>query len=240
MASTSWPRIPSLTLADQVYRAVRGRILDGQIAPGEFIREKDLNEAMGVSRTPIREALGRLASEGFLERIPHHGFRVPEEPVSSLLELYPVVASLDLLAGRLALPMLSARDVAQLKRINGQLRAARDRKDVQELIELNNQFHHLFSERSGNQKLCSLLDELRAQLTRLERWYYSDRQHTEESISEHEAIIEAIEEEDHARALRLLENNMYLTFKSLREEIETQGAGVPFRRRALQDGGGAD
>ena len=64
---------------------------------------------MGVSRTPIREALGRLASEGFLERLPHRGFRVPEESLGNLLELYPIVASLELLAGRLALEQFTPR-----------------------------------------------------------------------------------------------------------------------------------
>lgn len=223
MTTASWPRIPTTTLADQVYHAVRARILHGDLASGEFIREKDLNEAMGVSRTPIREALGRLASEGFLERIPHRGFRVPEEPVGHLLELYPIVAALDLLAGRLALPRLSDADIAQLRQINEQLGEARDQKDVQALIELNNQFHRLFSERSGNERLCNLLDDLRMQLARLERWYYSDRTHAEQSISEHAEIIEAIEKRDHARALALLESNMFLTYKSLREEVRRDG-----------------
>ena len=102
MTATLWPRPKPAPSSEQVYRAVRARIMDGALAPGHFLREKDL-ESMGVSRTPIREALGRLASEGFLERLPHRGFRVPEESLGNLLELYPIVASLELLAGRLAL-----------------------------------------------------------------------------------------------------------------------------------------
>lgn len=225
MSTKAWPRIPATTLADQVYRAVRARILDEKVRPGEFIREKDLNEAMGVSRTPVREALGRLASEGFLERIPHRGFRVPDEPVTDLLELYPVVASLELLAGRLAIPKLDAQDITRLKSINHRLAEAEKRRDVGALIDLNNQFHHLFCERSGNRRLCALLDDLRMQLNRLELWYYSDGGHTQRSISEHDEIIRAIEQSDADIALSVLENNMALTYKSLLEETREDPRG---------------
>ncbi|HEV2131478.1 MAG TPA: GntR family transcriptional regulator [Longimicrobiaceae bacterium] len=221
-ATASWPRIPATTLADQVYHAVRARILDGHLAPGEFIREKDLNEAMGVSRTPVREALGRLASEGFLERIPHRGFRVPEEPLGELLELYPIVASLDLLAGRLALPKMGSPEIARLKKLNQRLEAAKDRGDVRALIELNNEFHDLFGERSGNRRLRELLRDLRTQLGRLERWYYSSAEHAQQSISEHDKIIRSLEEGDHERTLELFESNMALTYKSLLEESGMQ------------------
>lgn len=222
MAITSWPRIPATTLADQVYEVVRTRILHGRVAPGEFIREKDLNDATGVSRTPIREALSRLASEGYLERIPHRGYRVPEEPLGDLLELYPVISALDLLAGRLALPRLSTADIAELKQTNADLYKARDAEDVEALIKLNNRFHHLFSERSGNRRLNSLLDDLRLQLSRLERWYYSDRQHTEESLRQHAEIIQAIETGDDERVLSVLERNMALTYTALLEEVEVR------------------
>lgn len=209
-----WPLPAARTLAEQVYQAVRARIMAGALAPGTFLREKDL-EAMGVSRTPIREALGRLASEGFLERLPHRGFRVPEESLASLLELYPIVAALELLAGRLALERFTPDDVTRLRAINARLAEARDRGDVRAMLELNTEFHRLISERGGNRRLALLLDDLRSQLTRLELWYYSGRERTQRSIQEHEEIIAAIERGDRARALELLERNMSLTWRSL-------------------------
>jgi DNA-binding GntR family transcriptional regulator len=209
-----WPLPAARTLADQVYQAVRARIMAGALAPGTFLREKDL-EAMGVSRTPIRDALGRLASEGFLERLPHRGFRVPEESLASLLELYPIVAALELLAGRLALERFTPDDVTRLRAINARLAEARDRGDVRGMLELNTEFHRLISERGGNRRLALLLDDLRSQLTRLELWYYSGRERTQRSIQEHEEIIAAIERGDRARALELLERNMSLTWRSL-------------------------
>lgn len=212
-----WPLPEARTLAEQVYRAVRARIIDGGLAPGAFLREKDL-ESMGVSRTPIREALGRLASEGFLERRPHRGFRVPEESLGNLLELYPIVASLELLAGREALDRFTSFDVARLKAMNGRLAEARDRGDVRAMLDFNTEFHRLISERGGNRRLALLLDDLRSQLTRLELWYYSQPDRTQRSIREHEEIIGAIESGDRPRALALLERNMSLTYRSLLDE----------------------
>ncbi len=213
-AASVWPLPDARTLSEQVYRAVRARIMAGALAPGAFVREKDL-ESMGVSRTPIREALGRLASEGFLERLPHRGFRVPEESLGNLLELYPIVASLELLAGRLALERFTEADVAELKQVNRSLAEARDRGDVRAMLAENERFHRLISERGGNRRLALLLDDLRSQLTRLELWYYSGQDRTQRSIREHEEIIAAIEGGDHPRALSLLERNMSLTYRSL-------------------------
>lgn len=215
---TTWSPIPPTTLADQVHRVVRTRILEGAITPGEFIREQNLSEAVGVSRTPIREALARLATEGFLERIPHRGFRVPDEPLGDLLELYPLVGALEVLAGRLALPKLTSADISRLRRINHELSEARPTADAGRMIELNNQFHHVFCERSGNRRLCDLLHDLRMQLARLEFWYYSDGKHTQQSVAEHSEIIQAIEEDDHERALSILESNMALTYRTLLSE----------------------
>ena len=217
MATALWPLSEARTLSEQVYRAVRARIIDGGLAPGAFVRETDL-EPMGVSRTPIREALSRLASEGFLERLPHRGFRVPAESLGNLLELYPIVASLELLAGRLALERFTPADVARLKAVNARLAEARDRGDVRAMLDLNTAFHRLISERGGNRRLASLLDDLRSQLTRLELWYYSQPERTQRSIREHEEIIAAIESGDRPRALSLLERNMSLTYESLVDE----------------------
>jgi DNA-binding GntR family transcriptional regulator len=214
IVSMTWPLPATRTLSDQVYHAVRSRIMAGALAPGTFLREKDL-ETMGVSRTPIREALGRLASEGFLERLPHRGFRVPEESLTNLLELYPIVASLELLAGRLAFDRFTADDVSGLREINARLAEARDCGDVRAMLDLNTAFHRLITERGGNRRLALLLDDLRSQLTRLELWYYSGPERTQRSIQQHEEIIAAVERGDRSRALELLERNMSLTYRSL-------------------------
>lgn len=218
--TSPWPRVRQSTLADQAYRAIRTRILNGQLGMGEFIREQEVSEALGVSRTPVREALGRLASEGFLERIPHRGFRVPDDQWDTLLELYPIVSALELLAGRMALSNLTATDVERLKELNRDLSRCQEEGEVRRCIEVNNEFHQVICERSGSRRLCDLLNDLRSQLGRLEVWYYSQPECAAESVAEHDDLIRAIETGDHERALSLLEHNMSLTWRRLQEEAE--------------------
>jgi DNA-binding GntR family transcriptional regulator len=143
---------------------------------------------------------------------------VPEESLASLLELYPIVASLELLAGRLALAHFTPGDVVRLRDTNRRLAEARDRGDVRAMLEQNTAFHRLITERGGNRRLALMLDDLRSQLTRLELWYYSGRERTQRSIQEHEEIIAAVERGDRTRALALLEQNMSLTYRSLLAE----------------------
>lgn len=218
MPKTPWPKVSQTTLADQAYKVIRSRILAGDMALGEFVREQDVSAALGVSRTPVREALGRLSSEGFLERIPHRGFRVPEEPLDTLLELYPIVAALELLAGRLAIPNLVPADIEALKCINRELAESSRDGDVRRRIDLNNRFHHLLCERSGSGRLTDMLDDLRSQVSRLEHWYYSQQNRTEESIAHHDELIRALEEGRTDDALTLLESNMAMTFQRFAED----------------------
>lgn len=218
MAAAPWPRVKQVTLADQAYSAIRTRIVSGALAAGEFVREQDVSEALGVSRTPVREALGRLASEGFLERIPHRGFRVPSEPLGRLIALYPILSALELLAGRLAFPSLDAEDIAELRGINIELATTAGGDDVARRIDLNNAFHGMIADRSGNPRLIEMLDDLRQQVSRLELWYYSQGSRTDESVAQHEEMLSALEVGDFERALGLFERNMTLTLERFSED----------------------
>jgi DNA-binding GntR family transcriptional regulator len=217
----TWTPVSQMTLADQAYKAIRSRILGGDLRVGQFVREQEVSAALGVSRTPVREALGRLSSEGFLERIPHRGFRVPEDRWDSLLELYPIVSALEVLAGRLAIPRLRPEDLAALREVNDELaQESGPGGDVRRRIALNSRFHELICQRSGSQRLCDMLSDLRSQLGRLEVWYYTQPDATAASVAEHTAIIEAIEGGDHVGALRVLEHNMALTWRRLQDDAE--------------------
>ena len=231
MTTDPWPQVSPITLADQVHEGIRDRILSGEILPGKFLREQELSSAMEVSRTPVREALGRLASEGFLERVPHRGFRVPAEPLTGMLDLYPIVSALERLAGMLAFPRLGKKDLSHLRKINRDLLEAMNDVDVSRARELNNRFHHFIAQRSGNQRLSDLLDDLRSQLKRLETWYYSSREHTEQSIREHDELIDSLAIGDFDGALSIFENNMRLTRIAFEEKIsqEEEGLGSPDR-----------
>ncbi len=215
----SWERLTSTTLTDKVYQALRDRILAGKVASGEFIREQEVSEGLGVSRTPVRESLGRLASEGFLERIPHRGFRVPKESIAELVEHYPIIGALELLAARLSFRRLDQDTLARIRAVNRDYEAAKRRNDIGAGIELNNQFHHQLSEKCGNRRLCELLDELRMQVKRLEVWAFSDNNEWDASIAEHDEILQAIESKDYDRGLEVLEKNRLTTYHDFVERL---------------------
>ncbi len=225
MPSSPWPSVSQSTLADQAYEAIRDRIVNGELSVGEFVREQEVSEALGVSRTPVREALGRLASEGFLDRIPHRGFQVPEEALNTLLELYPILSSLEILAGRLALSCLTDGDLRKLREINDRMIERQGTGKVRDLIRLNDRFHQVIYQRSGNQRLSDLLTDLRSQVKRLEVWFYSDSERVRDSVEHHEELIQAMEGGDQDRVLALLEDNMALTYERFREEYADEIEG---------------
>jgi len=215
-----WPSLTTSTLTDQVYGVVRDRILAGQVAPGEFVREQEVSDGVGVSRTPVREALGRLASEGFLERIPHRGFRVPEESITDLLELYPILAALEVLAGCEAFPRMEEEDLAELRRINASYAEAFEQRDFRLGIDLNDEFHHALSNRSDNDRLETMLDGLRQTVRRLETWTFTT--HPRDwalSLAQHNEIIAAIEDGSFEHALEILKDNRLMTHQQFQREI---------------------
>ncbi|HEX6939643.1 MAG TPA: GntR family transcriptional regulator [Longimicrobiales bacterium] len=222
MPPTIWPKIPARTLADQVYHVVRRRILERTLRPGEFVREQELSSALGVSRTPVREALGRLASEGFLERIPHHGFRVPSDSLAELLELYPIVSALEIVASRLALPRLDAEDIEALEACNRRLRGALHGDDLETASEINHEFHDIICEKSGNRRLIDMLRDLRSQVARLEARCYSSREQSERSVREHDEIIRLVERGEFEEAVEVVRRNMVRTYNELVAEHERE------------------
>ena len=218
----AWRLLKPETLTDKVYEILRERVISGKISPGEFIREHDVSEKLGVSRTPVRESLARLASEGFLERIPHRGFRLPEETVDDLIEIYPIMTVLEVLGTTEAFDQLDAAAIAELRKINDAYAKAFEAKDVYVGIDKNHEFHAKLSARSGNKRLCRMLEDLRSRVRSLEIWAFSDIEHWQKSIDEHEEILKAVEARRLDRAIEILENNRLGTYREFTNQTGSQ------------------
>lgn len=213
----TWQSLSTTTLTDQVYKILRDRVLAGKMTPGEFIREHDVSDRLRVSRTPVREALGRLASEGFLERIPHRGFRVPEESVTGLVEFYPIICALEVLSAEESFGQLDAAAIERLREVNREYKEAFAKQDIGAGISRNHRFHDLLSAGSSNQRLRSMLDELRSKVESLEIWAFSHINEWAESIEEHEALLAAIERGDFELAIEVLKKNRLTTYRDYQE-----------------------
>ncbi len=148
--------VENLTLWQRVYDHLRAEILSGRLEPGAELAEVALSEQLGVSRGPLREAIGRLASEGLVTVRPRRGAVVRSLSKEEFLELYQVREALEMLAVRLAVPRLGPEDVAVLEGLVERMAAHAERDEVAEFFEGNSAFHVRLFEASGNAKLLEL------------------------------------------------------------------------------------
>ena len=202
-----WAVLEPTTLTERVHGILQDRIIAGDWDAGHFLRENEISGKLGVSRTPVREALARLAADGFLERIPHRGFKVPEKSVSDLFDLYPILAALEVLAAKDGFKEIDEVDLNDLRAINDSYRAAYARQDTKKGVEENNKFHNMLTKRCNNKKLSKMIQGLQGEVFKLERWAISNIHSWDVSIREHEQLVDAISSKDWDLALALLEQN---------------------------------
>lgn len=139
-----------LALRDQVLAELRRRIVDGYYPPGERLTEERLADDFGVSRNPVREALRVVEADGLVSLTPRRGAVVAAPDPSTVADLFAVRASLETVAARLAAERADADDVADLRRLLEQARAATDHDDLSQVAELNSALHMRVIEISGN------------------------------------------------------------------------------------------
>ncbi|MBW3570305.1 MAG: GntR family transcriptional regulator [Gemmatimonadetes bacterium] len=203
--------ITRVPLRDQVHHALVDRILRDELRPGTRISDTALARELGVSRTPIREALLRLEREGFLEVDLGRGFFVKPLRVREVREAYPVLWTLEVLAlrGTGALP---AERRAELDRINAALESE---DDPERRIDLDEAWHRTLLEPCGNEYLLGLIATLKSVIRRYEYAYMQNAGYIPVSTRAHEEIAELAAAGDVEGAAPLLENNWRFTMQSL-------------------------
>ena len=142
---------------DSAYSQLRAMLASGELQPGAWLREKTLAERIGVSRTPIREALNRLAAEGLVEISRNKGAQVVSFTAADIADLYDVRAGFEPRAALLSVPLLTDDDVQQLENLAARMEEAVRAGRLTELSALNGAFHRIFVERCGNRHLSIAL-----------------------------------------------------------------------------------
>jgi DNA-binding GntR family transcriptional regulator len=195
------------TLArDTAYTDLRDWILEGTLAPGERLHDLELAERLGVSRTPVREALQRLEDEGLVETSPNRWTRVAPLDVSIATDLYPIIWQLEKLALEFAAFELDDAELDQMERANQRLVAALDANDAVGAAQADSEFHQVYIDLCGNAELITILQALKVKLRRLELHYFSSHS-ARESVAEHTALLTALELGDIAAATTAIETN---------------------------------
>ncbi len=173
-----------------VYEALRTHILDGDLPPGTPLVEAALAKRLGVSRTPIREALRRLEQDTLVERV-HRGLQVRARSPAEILEIYEVRIVLEGTAARAASQRFTEIDRIRLRQLAASL-AQRQSAPSQELAALNLQFHKAIWQASHNQTLIDVLERLHVHLYRYPDTTYALPGRAQSSLEEHEELMDAI------------------------------------------------
>ena len=188
----------------QVAERLRVLIDSGKLAPGTRLNEIELCNTMGVSRTPLREAIRSLATEGLIELQPNRGAIVSIVSQEDVTEILPIMASLEGLGGRLAAMHMDQSKIAQVRKIHDQMISHYKNNEVAKYFETNRLIHELITEGSGNQTLVDTINSLSAKVRRARFTAQMTKESWAKAVSEHEEMIAALEAQDPDRLEAIL------------------------------------
>lgn len=192
--------IAATALYQQVAERLRARILAHEIPPGSWIDEQALAEQYGISRTPLREALKVLVSEGLVTLKPRRGCYVTEVTAQDMDEIFPILALLEGRCAFEATSKASAADLAALDQLQAQLEEAAARNNVEDFFEANQRFHRALQALAGNRWLVQIIEDMRKVLKLNRHQSLSREGRLAESLEEHRGIMQALHARDAAAA----------------------------------------
>jgi len=195
---------PAPSLVDRAYGEIRARILDNEWPPGHQALEQELALLLGMSRTPVREALIRLRNEGLIDVVPRHGMRVMPVSPTDMRDIYQVLTSLEATAAELAAQRRPPRaELAPLERASRDMAAALRDDDLGAWAAADERFHRSLLELSGNRLLVSLVENVWDRAHRARMFTLQLRPRPVQSTRDHDAVVQAIRRGDAATAYRL-------------------------------------
>jgi DNA-binding GntR family transcriptional regulator len=185
-----------LSLNELAYRRFKQALVTLSYKPGEYLNTAQVMTDLQMGRTPINQAIHRLANEGLLQVIPRKGVMVAPLSIDDALELIEVRLANELLCMRLASKRATAAQVAGLSALNQQIAAACQARDRVRMMMLDNEFHQALAQIAGNAMLADILSVLHARAQRFWATSLSKEGHMQEVIEEHRAIIDALAQQD--------------------------------------------
>jgi len=212
------------TLREQIVESIKESIATGKLTPGEKISESRLAEDLGISRTPLREAIQTLEAEGFLKVMPRKGAVVSEYSKKDIEDIYEIKATLEGLAARLATANITGEDLKHLEEINEQLKSMslHGKSSVNRFFNMHNQFHDIFLKASNNERLYQLNCHLMEPFKRFRLASLAIPGRFNESIATHEDIIAAFKSGDADTVEALVMKNVRDGGKALLEKLNQE------------------
>lgn len=181
-----------MSLKDHVYNYISEKINEGSLTPNEKINEQLICEELQISRTPVREALIQLATEGYLENIPRKGFRVRPIDENKAMELYTIIGSLEGLAAVHSLEFITTKEIEQMKHLVMNMNEAIDMECYDNYYKLQTKFHNTFINICHNEELIRLLTQLKRSFIR-QTYITKEKEDLQQVLkrtnSEHQEIV---------------------------------------------------
>jgi DNA-binding GntR family transcriptional regulator len=212
--------IRRVTLHDQIVSRVRDLILEGTLPPGSRVVEGALGSQLGVSRTPLREALKTLAGEGLIDFAPGRGAVVHAISTRQAQDILEVLTGLEAVAGRHAAVRATNAEIAELRRMHDEMVACFNRRDRLAYYKINFDIHARIGELSHNPELIALHRQYSARVKRLRFSGSATVEKWQAAINEHEAMITALEARNGNALADVLRDHMRLIWERLRNQIE--------------------
>lgn len=211
-----------LPLRDVVFNTLRQAILTGELKPGERLMEIHLANRLGVSRTPIREAIRKLELEGLVTMIPRRGAEVAQITEKSMNDVLEVRRALDALCVELACDRISDEETEELKKACVGFEQAVKTKDAKKIAQADVALHDIIVHATGNQRLIQLVNNLSEQMYRYRFEYIKDFTQHDRLMEEHRIIYESIVKKDKETAAKAAETHIDNQMKAIIRQIRLE------------------
>ncbi len=196
--------IPRLALHEQVAARLRTLLVEGAIAPGAKLNERELCERLRVSRTPLREAIKLLAAEGLVDLLPNRGAVAVKLSEADILHAFEMLAELEGISGELAAERMTETELAELRALHYEMLACHARRDLSGYYRLNALIHTSINNAAKNPLLAKTYREINARVQSLRFRTNQDGAKWQRAVHEHEMMLEALAARDAARLRKLL------------------------------------
>jgi DNA-binding GntR family transcriptional regulator len=214
--------IPRRSLHDELTERLRALITRGDLAPGEKVPEKELCKQFGVSRTPLREALKVLASEGIVTLRPNRGAMVSSLTAEELEEVFPVMGALEALSGEIACKRITDREVLTIRKLHDAMVEHWKKGELQPYFRLNQRIHEAILEATRNDTLKSIYRGLSGRILSARYIANMSPQRWAKAVEEHEAILKALDARDGTRLSKILKTHLASKLATVKDWLMTQ------------------
>lgn len=222
------PKLERKSAKLRAFTLLQQWIKNGTFAPGEKISDTELAKALGLSRTPIREALQMLEMQGFIEMKPGSVTRVTTIEKEDIFKIYPPLAALDAIAAETAAEKIDSATIKILREINQQFATALMKQKIDEALELDERFHQTILKVAENPFLTSFITTLQMHVSRFKYVFLQQPEvNSQRSVEEHEAILDAFENKNSEKAGRMIYQNW---MRSMTEIVKQLGKEITLKK----------